>query len=245
MHKHAEDLDMQARESGGRSLDVSAHDLDGTEIAAASDGFFDVSRRVVIAGGVASVGLGSVSLNARPVEANPAVEPVSMPVAMQVNGKPVSLTLDPRTTLLDALREHLKLTGTKKGCDHGQCGACTVMVNDARINACLTLAVMHEGDNITTIEGLGTQEDLHPMQAAFIKHDGYQCGYCTPGQICSAVAVLNEIRAGVPSHVQEDITAAPQASSIEMRERMSGNICRCGAYSNIALAMVEVSGAEA
>lgn len=236
---------MQAHESGGSSPLGSGQEPGSTEIAPSGEGVFDVSRRVVIAGGVASVGLGAVSLGARPIEAAPAGMPVRMPVAMQVNGKPVALTLDPRTTLLDALREHLKLTGTKKGCDHGQCGACTVMVNDTRINACLTLAVMHEGDSITTIEGLGTPEQLHPMQAAFIKHDGYQCGYCTPGQICSAVAVLNEIRAGVPSHVQGDITAAPQANSIEMRERMSGNICRCGAYSNIAQAMVEVSGAKA
>lgn len=207
------------------------------------DGMRDVSRRVVIAGGIASLGLGAVPVGARSISPNPTGGPVSLPVTMQVNGKPVALALDPRTTLLDALREHLKLTGTKKGCDHGQCGACTVMVNGTRINACLTLAVMHEGDSITTIEGLGTPEHLHPMQAAFIKHDGYQCGYCTPGQICSAVAVLNEIRAGVPSHVQDDITAEAQPSPMEMRERMSGNICRCGAYSNIAQAMTEVSGA--
>ena len=145
--------------------------------------------------------------------------------------------------LLDALREQLKLTGTKKGCDHGQCGACTVLVDGRRINSCLSLAVMHEGDSITTIEGLGTPENLHPMQAAFIKHDGYQCGYCTPGQICSAVAVLDEIAAGVPSHVQADLTARPKATGLEMRERMSGNLCRCGAYSNIAEAMAEVAGA--
>ena len=122
------------------------------------------------------------------------------------------LELDTRTTLLDALREHLHLTGTKKGCDQGQCGACTVIVDGRRITSCLTLAVMHEGDSITTIEGLGTPENLHPMQAAFVKHDGYQCGYCTPGQICSAVAMLDEIKAGIPSHVTADLTAAPQAT---------------------------------
>ena len=166
-------------------------------------------------------------------------------VSFKVNGQFRSLELDPRTTLLDALREHLHLTGTKKGCDHGQCGACTVMVNGHRINSCLTLAVMHEGDGITTIEGLGTPEHLHPMQAAFIKHDGYQCGYCTPGQICSAVAVLDEIKAGVPSHVSGDITARPQLTVTELRERMSGNICRCGAYSNIVDAIVEVAGGKA
>nr|WP_255567905.1 aldehyde dehydrogenase iron-sulfur subunit PaoA [Brevundimonas sp. PAMC22021] len=168
-----------------------------------------------------------------------------VPVAMEVNGAAVSLQLDTRTTLLDALREHLRLTGTKKGCDHGQCGACTVLVNGERINACLSLAVMHTGDKVTTIEGLGTPERMHPMQAAFVKHDGYQCGYCTPGQICSAVAVLEEIRAGVPSHVQADVAGRPEMSTAEMRERMSGNICRCGAYSNIADAMADVAGVRA
>ncbi len=168
---------------------------------------------------------------------------MTMPVRFTVNGSPADLTLDPRTTLLDALREHLHLTGTKKGCDHGQCGACTVIVNGARINACLSLALQHEGDSITTIEGLGSPEALHPMQAAFVEHDAYQCGYCTPGQICSAVAVLDEIAAGVPSHVQADLTSTPEATGAELRERMSGNICRCGAYSNIAEAMAEVAGA--
>ena len=176
---------------------------------------------------------------------DPAAMPVTMPVTLKVNGKDRSLSLDPRTTLLDALREHLHLSGTKKGCDHGQCGACTVLVNGQRINSCLSLALQHDGDAITTIEGLGTPDKLHPMQAAFVRHDGYQCGYCTPGQICSAVAVLEEIRAGVPSHVQSDLMARPQASNIEMRERMSGNICRCGAYSNIADAMSDVAGAKA
>jgi len=168
-----------------------------------------------------------------------------MPVRLTVNGEHHALALDPRTTLLDALREHLHLTGTKKGCDHGQCGACTVIVDGRRINSCLTLAVMHDGDTVTTIEGLGTPDRLHPMQAAFIKHDGYQCGYCTPGQICSAVAVLDEIKAGIPSHVTEDIVASIRPTNMEMRERMSGNICRCGAYSNIAEAMADVAGDEA
>ena len=172
-------------------------------------------------------------------------DPPAMPVTLKVNGTAHALSLDPRTTLLDTLREHLHLTGTKKGCDHGQCGACTVLVNGQRINSCLSLALQHDGDSITTIEGLGTPDKLHPMQAAFVRHDGYQCGYCTPGQICSAVAVLDEIKRGVPSHVQADLNARPQASGIEMRERMSGNICRCGAYSNIADAMAEVAGAKA
>ena len=169
----------------------------------------------------------------------------AMPVQITVNGTERALAVDPRTTLLDVLREQLGLTGTKKGCDHGQCGACTVIVNGQRINSCLTLAVMHEGDAVITIEGLGTPDNLHPMQAAFVRHDGYQCGYCTPGQICSAVAVLEEIKRGVPSHVQADVSASPTVSPEEMRERMSGNICRCGAYSNIADAMAEVAGAKA
>jgi xanthine dehydrogenase YagT iron-sulfur-binding subunit len=178
-------------------------------------------------------------------EAASAAAPVTSTVSFHVNGQLRELTLDTRTTLLDALREHLKLTGTKKGCDQGQCGACTVLVNGRRINSCLTLAVMHQGDTITTIEGLGTPAKLHPMQAAFVKHDGYQCGYCTPGQICSAVAMLDEIKAGVPSHASADLTATPRSTPAELRERMSGNICRCGAYSNIVDAITEVAGSNA
>ena len=162
-------------------------------------------------------------------------------IRLSVNGTQRDLVLDNRTTLLDALREHMHLTGTKKGCDHGQCGACTVFVEGRRINACLTLAVMHDGDEITTIEGLGQPGNLHPMQAAFIKHDGFQCGYCTPGQICSSVAVLDEIKANIPSHATEDLTAEAKTSPEEIRERMSGNICRCGAYSNIVEAITEVA----
>jgi xanthine dehydrogenase YagT iron-sulfur-binding subunit len=151
--------------------------------------------------------------------------------------------LDVRTSLLDLLREHLGLTGTKKGCDHGQCGACTILVDGRRINSCLTLAVMHEGDEIVTIEGLGTPEALHPLQRAFVSHDGFQCGYCTPGQICSAVAMLDEVRAGWPSHVGETLDAPPSLSDEEIRERMSGNICRCSAYPNIVDAIREVAEA--
>jgi xanthine dehydrogenase YagT iron-sulfur-binding subunit len=220
------------------------HDMQGP-----SD--FDLSRRKLLLGTAASVAFSAAppiahaQAPAVPAQAA-AAQAVSMSkVSFNVNGKPRDLALDTRTTLLDALREHLHLTGTKKGCDHGQCGACTVIVDGERINSCLTLAVMHDGDKITTIEGLGTPDNLHPMQAAFIKHDGYQCGYCTPGQICSAVAVLGEIRAGVPSHVSADLTARPQITNAEMRERMSGNICRCGAYSNILEAMTEVAGARA
>ncbi|MBY0260009.1 MAG: aldehyde dehydrogenase iron-sulfur subunit [Methylobacterium sp.] len=167
--------------------------------------------------------------------------PVLAKVAFTVNGEKRDLELDTRTSLLDAAREHMHLTGSKKGCDHGQCGACTMIVDGRRINACLTLAVMHQGAQITTIEGLGQPENLHPMQAAFIKHDGYQCGYCTPGQICSGVAVLDEIKAGIPSHVTADLNAPMQVTDAEIRERMSGNICRCGAYSNIVEAMTDVA----
>ena len=174
-----------------------------------------------------------------------ALTPVMTKVSFTVNGKAAALEIDTRTTLLDVLREHLQLTGTKKGCDQGQCGACTVISGGRRINSCLTLAVMHEGDKITTIEGLGTPENMHPMQRAFVKHDGYQCGYCTPGQICSAVAMLSEIKAGIPSHVTADLMAAPALTAEELRERMSGNLCRCGAYSNIAEAITEVAGRSA
>jgi len=171
--------------------------------------------------------------------------PVLATVTFTVNGERRTLELDTRTSLLDAAREHLHLTGSKKGCDHGQCGACTMIVDGRRINACLTLAIMHQGAEIVTVEGLGQPDHLHPMQAAFVKHDGYQCGYCTPGQICSGVAVLEEIKAGIPSHVTADLEAAPQLTEAEIRERMSGNICRCGAYSNIVEAMTEVAGARA
>jgi xanthine dehydrogenase YagT iron-sulfur-binding subunit len=204
-------------------------------------GSFELTRRELLIGGAASVAATAVPLVAS--GQTPTTQaPVLAKVSFEVNGKPVALALDTRTTLLDALREHLKLTGTKKGCDHGQCGACTVIAGGRRINSCLTLAVMHDGDRITTIEGLGTPSNLHPMQAAFVKHDGYQCGYCTPKQICSAVAVLEEIKAGIPSHVTGDLIATPQTTALELRERMSGNICRCGAYSNIVEAITEVAG---
>ncbi|KQM19428.1 aldehyde dehydrogenase iron-sulfur subunit PaoA [Novosphingobium sp. Leaf2] len=211
-----------------------------------TEGCGAISRRDVLKTSAAGAAIaGSLGPGGMAMAQAGANAPPHMPVRMEVNGKPVSLDLDTRTTLLDALREHLKFTGTKKGCDHGQCGACTVIVNGRRINSCLTLAVMHEGDTVTTIEGLGTPDNLHPMQAAFVAHDGYQCGYCTPGQICSAVSVLEEIRAGIPSHVTQDIGKAPAMTTTEMRERMSGNICRCGAYSNIAEAMADVAGVKA
>ena len=206
----------------------------------------EFSRRGGLVGGVATTAAISSSPGADAQVPDQARDQAALlPVSLDVNGQRCDLSLDPRTTLLDALREHLHLTGTKKGCDHGQCGACTVLVNGRRINACLSLAVMHRGDRVTTIEGLGTPERLHPMQAAFIRHDGYQCGYCTPGQICSAVATLDEIRRGIPSHVSASLTEPPRATNAEMRERMSGNICRCGAYSNILDAMEEVAGRPA
>ncbi len=206
----------------------------------------EISRRGIIVGGAAVAALTAVpDVQAATQSAGTQPAPTLMKVSLQVNGKRRDLQVDTRTTLLDALRENLHLTGTKKGCDHGQCGACTVLVDGQRINSCLTLAVMHEGDKVVTIEGLGTPDKLHPMQAAFIKHDGYQCGYCTPGQICSAVAVLDEIKAGTPSHVSGSLTDKPAVTADEMRERMSGNICRCGAYSNIIEAMSEVAEARA
>jgi xanthine dehydrogenase YagT iron-sulfur-binding subunit len=163
-------------------------------------------------------------------------------VKLQVNGHSHSLTLDPRTTLLDALREHLALTGSKKGCDHGQCGACTVLIEGHRINSCLTLAVMHDGQSVTTIEGLALGDNLHPMQAAFVEHDGFQCGYCTSGQICSAIGMLAESREGMPSYVTNDLTQATELTDAEIRERMSGNICRCAAYPNIVAAIKQTAG---
>ena len=168
-------------------------------------------------------------------------KPVIGKVALTINGERHELNVDTRTSLLDLLREDMHLTGTKKGCDQGQCGACTVIVDGRRVNSCLTLAIMHDGAQVTTIEGLGQPGKLHPMQAAFVKHDGYQCGYCTPGQICSSVAVLDEIAKGMPSHVTADLNAKPMLSLAELRERMSGNICRCGAYSNIMEAITEVA----
>ena len=165
------------------------------------------------------------------------------PMSLTVNGKPHTLELDSRTSLLDALREHLHLTGTKKGCDHGQCGACTVLVNGRRINSCLSLAVMHDDDDIITVEGLETPEGLHPLQAAFIEYDAFQCGYCTPGQLCSAVGMLAETQANAPSHVTADVAADQiTLSDEEIRERMSGNICRCAAYPNIVAAIRHVAG---
>jgi xanthine dehydrogenase YagT iron-sulfur-binding subunit len=176
----------------------------------------------------------------------------TQPITLKVNGKSATLSLDVRTSLLDALRESMDLTGSKKGCDHGQCGACTVLIDGRRVNSCLTLAFAAEGSEITTIEGLAKIadpkeiSDLHPMQAAFLEHDGYQCGYCTPGQICSAVAAIEEQKRGALSIVSLHAGRSnnPAMTDDEIKERMSGNICRCGAYPNIVAAVRAVAGAS-
>src|SRR6478609_1810434 len=240
------DLRLQGGRAGAPMLPTSSRfsfgrtpSMDGSELS--------LSRRDLLIAGAASAAAaaGPAEAATRPPPPRPQAGDVPRSrVSLEVNGTARSLEIDNRTTLLDALREHLHLTGTKKGCDHGQCGACTVLVNGERINSCLTLAVMHQGSKVTTIEGLGTPQRMHPLQTAFVKHDGYQCGYCTPGQICSAVGMLDEVSQGVPSHVSASLTERPLLSADEIRERMSGNICRCGAYSNIAEAMAEVAGSH-
>jgi len=161
---------------------------------------------------------------------------------IRVNGQDRRLVVDTRTSLLDALREQLGLTGTKKGCDHGQCGACTILLDGRRVNGCLALAVAHQGGEVTTVEGLeGDGGELHPLQRAFIEHDAFQCGYCTPGQLCSAAGMLDEVAAGFPSAVTRDLTADPALDEAEVRERMSGNLCRCGAYAGIVRAILQAA----
>jgi xanthine dehydrogenase YagT iron-sulfur-binding subunit len=203
------------------------------------------TRRQFLQSAGACAGVPLLAVGGEAALAAPAVPLVPVGrLALRINGERHELMLEPRVTLLDALRESLGLMGTKKGCDRGQCGACTVLVNGRRINACLTLAVMHEGDDIVTIEGLGTPERLHPIQAAFVAHDAFQCGYCTPGQICSAVALLEETRRGDASAVSADVRrgGAVALSDDEVRERMSGNLCRCGAYANIVKAIQSAAG---
>jgi xanthine dehydrogenase YagT iron-sulfur-binding subunit len=206
---------------------------------------FEVTRRTVIETGTTALLLSTLpraALAAGPADDNEPPPP-AVKVELQINGHPHSLTLDSRTTLLDALREHLALTGSKKGCDHGQCGACTVLIEGRRINSCLTLAVMHDGQSVTTIEGLALGDNLHPLQTAFVEHDGFQCGYCTSGQICSAIGMLTESQRGMPSYVTEDLTqSAAELTDVEIRERMSGNICRCAAYPNIVAAIKQAAG---
>jgi len=182
-------------------------------------------------------GLGNVE--AAPLQ--PATETVA--IRLRVNGQNYGLRLDPRTSLLDLLREKLDLPGTKKGCNHGQCGACTILVDGRRLNSCLALAVIYDGSEITTIEGLAKGDELHPLQAAFVRHEGFQCGYCTPGQICSAVGMINEVDQGTVSHVTENVRSIGNVAFTddEIRERMSGNICRCGAYPGIVAAIRDVT----
>lgn len=206
-----------------------------------------LSRRHVLIASAGTAAITGADMADAEDQVPPAADlpPTQGRVTLEVNGQAQTLDVDTRTTLLDLLREQLHLTGTKKGCDHGQCGACTVLMDGRRINSCLMLAVMAQGAKVTTIEGLGTPQRLHPMQAAFVAHDGYQCGYCTPGQICSAVGMLDELHRGMPSHVTPDLAAKPLLSADELRERMSGNLCRCGAYSNIAEAITQVGGGAA
>jgi xanthine dehydrogenase YagT iron-sulfur-binding subunit len=229
-----------------------------TPLPASLNTTWPVSRRGLVRLG-ANVGAGLAAsqvmkLNAAtPATAAGATDavmaPVQMSIRLRVNGKAHALMVDTRTTVLDALRENLGFKGSKKGCDHGQCGACTVLIDGRRINSCLTLAVMHEGQEITTIEGLSKGDALHPMQDAFLNHDGFQCGYCTPGQICSSVGMLNEVRLGMPSHVTRDVNAFSDSTTAlsdeEVRERMSGNLCRSCAYPNIVAAIREVAGVVA
>ena len=212
----------------------------------------ELSRRTFVkAAGIlsaaAATGLPHLAL-AQDGHASDETTPQFASMTLKVNGTPQTLSLDTRTSLLDALREHLQLTGSKKGCDHGQCGACTVLLNGRRVNSCLTLAVTADGAEITTIEGIAKGDDLHPVQSSFLEHDGFQCGYCTPGQICSAVALLQEYKHNTLSTVSFETasTAHPELTDNEIRERMSGNICRCGAYPNIVAAVRQAAkGARA
>ncbi len=217
--------------------------FDGLPRAALTRRGFIQTAVATIGGLAAPVGGAEAAAPARPDSTTPAA---TVPVLLRINGREHRLNLEPRVTLLDALREVVGLTGAKKGCDRGQCGACTVLVEGRRINACLTLAIMHEGQEVTTIEGLGQEGALHPLQAAFIERDAFQCGYCTPGQICSAAGLLNEAAANAASAVTRDVRQIPVAlDQQEIRERMSGNLCRCGAYPNIVAAVQDVAGAKA
>ncbi|WP_323145146.1 2Fe-2S iron-sulfur cluster-binding protein [Massilia phyllosphaerae] len=203
-----------------------------------TDADVDTTRRGFMQSTLLVIGATQLPAHAAPPRAAAAAGVPPRPLTLNINGKDQTLSLEPRVTLLDALRESAGLTGTKKGCDRGQCGACTVLVDGRRINACLTLAIMHRGAKITTIEGIARGDDLAPIQTAFMQHDAFQCGYCTPGQICSAVACIDEIRAGTASAVTPDVREQKISfTDPEIRERMSGNLCRCGAYNNIVAAI--------
>ncbi len=206
-----------------------------------------VSRRDFVKGAGLATGVAAIGISAPLPTASgeaPAKSITMVALSVIINGEAKHLSVDPRTSLLDLLREQLLLTGTKKGCDHGQCGACTVLVEGRRINSCLALAVSHDGDKITTIEGLAKGDMLDPVQQAFLEHDGYQCGYCTPGQILSAVALITEAHQGAPSVVTTDLTKTGpvELTVAEIRERMSGNLCRCGAYPGIVAAVQQAYG---
>jgi xanthine dehydrogenase YagT iron-sulfur-binding subunit len=234
--RYQEELESAAASTGRRQ--------DGT--GARCD--WPITRREFVAGTGAVIA--ASSLHVSPAEAATLVTSAQavkkMPVSLTINGERKQLKIDPRASLLDLLREDLQLTGTKKGCDHGQCGACTVLVNGRRINSCLALAISHDGEQVTTIEGLAKHGHLDPVQQAFLDHDGYQCGYCTPGQIISVVALLEEAKRGAPSFVTADLRKPGPADLTfnEIRERMSGNICRCGAYPGIVAAVRQVHGAN-
>ncbi|MBC7498928.1 MAG: 2Fe-2S iron-sulfur cluster binding domain-containing protein [Herminiimonas sp.] len=224
------------------------NNIDGVKENATERGATSLTRRNFMQSAIVAAAASSAPL-ANAQQPAPKAPPRSVttappqPVTLDINGQPYRLSLEPRTTLLDTLREVIGLTGTKKGCDRGQCGACTVLVDGQRINSCLTLAIMHEGRKIETIEGLAQGENLHPLQQAFVDHDALQCGYCTPGQICSAKAMLTELRSGTASAVTPDVRVAlATLSDDEIRERMSGNLCRCGAYPNIVAAIRQVAG---
>ncbi|MEM5316554.1 2Fe-2S iron-sulfur cluster-binding protein [Paraburkholderia sp. JHI869] len=237
--------------SNERPLDAPC-DCDDASQSSPSRAPADLTRRRFLQSAAAAAALSATphlhAQNAPPATAATEAPPPApaQPVRLDINGREYALHIEPRVTLLDALRDYAGLTGTKKGCDRGQCGACTVLVEGRRINSCLTLAVMHEGQRITTVEGLAGAATLSPVQRAFIERDAFQCGFCTPGQLCSATACLSEFAAGAASAATPDVRTRPaQLSDAEIRERMSGNICRCGAYVNIVAAVRDAHTAGA